>query len=192
MEDSDKILIDRYRAGDTDALETLVLRYKGPLFGYIVNMTEGRGDPDEVFQEVWFRAIKKLDSYRQDNFPGWLMRIARNMVIDRARKKKPLLTLDEEHGEGRTFIETVKGRMPGPDSRAEAEELGERIADAVASLPLEQKETFLLRMKAGLSFKEIAEMQDISINTALARMQYALAKLKPILRDDYEAVRTGS
>ena len=167
-------------------METLVTRHGAPLMGYIVNMTgSNRSVADDVFQEVWARAIEKLGTYKQDNFPGWLMRIARNFVIDESRKKRPQLSLDYETDEGFSLTQTVADSAPTPDREVAAGELGARIAAAVDELPPEQKEVFVLRVKADMPFKEICRIQGTSINTALARMQYAVSRLRKILKDDY-------
>lgn len=189
MDATDKELLNLYRQGRVDALETLVEKYKPALFGFIVNMMEGRGDADDVFQEVWFKAVRKLDTYRHQNFRGWLVRIAHNVIIDRARRRKPDVSLDAEDDDGRSAVDTVPGGSADPAARIAAAELGMRIEAAVASLPDEQKEVFLMRVRLDLSFKEIARIQKVSINTALARMHYALGKLRPMLADDY--VQTG-
>jgi len=186
MEETDKQLLIRYRKGQINALEALVEKYRHPLFGFIVNMTEGRDDAEEIFQEVWFRVIRRLSVYRHKNFFGWLVRIAHNLVIDRARKKKPDFSLDEEREDGRSAIADVFGNDPGPSVRFEVSDVAQHIANAVATLPVEQREVFVMRAKAGLSFKKIAGIQEVSINTALARMQYALSKLRVLLKRDYE------
>jgi len=186
MEKTDRKLLARYRDGQVDALERLVYNYRRPLFGFIMNMTEGHDDADEVFQEVWLRAIRNLGTYRHKNFLGWLVRIAHNVIIDRARARKPDLSLDEERKEGQSLVEVIPGNDPGPRSQVEANDLAENIAKAVAGLPDDQKEVFVMRTQAGLSFKEIARIQKVSINTALARMQYALTKLRAILKENYE------
>ena len=190
MAETDHELVTRYRQGQVGALGQLVEKYQRPLFGYIINMTEGRDDTDEIFQEVWFRVIKKLGTYRQKNFFGWLVRIAHNLVIDRARRKKPDFSLDEKSEDNRSRAEVIPDNDRGPLFRIKADELGQRIAKAVAALPADQKEVFLFRVQADLSFKDIAGIQGVSLNTALARMQYALAKLRPMLKEDYEAIRS--
>ena len=182
---SDKECLRRYREGDAEALHELVERYKRPLFGFIVNMTGGN-EADEIFQEVWFKVIRKIDRYRDKNFMGWLMRIARNIVIDRARRKKPVFSLDEEREDGWSRSQTISSDVIDPAGNLQDGELGIRITQAVSELPAEQKEVFLMRMQAGISFKEIAKIQKVSINTALARMQYALSKLRPMLQTDYD------
>ena len=183
----DGTLLERYREhDDRQALETLVERYRRPLFGYILNMTEGRGDAEDVFQEVWLRALKNLDRFTNRGLQSWLMRIARNLVIDRARKHKPELTLDKPVGddEGSTKLDHVASDQRMPDEVLTGEDTQARVFEAVNRLPDDQKDVFLMRVKSELSFKEIAEIQDVSINTALARMQYALAKLRDMLAEE--------
>lgn len=186
MDKTDTELLAQYRHGQVNALERLIKKYRRPLFGFILNMTEGRDDADEIFQEVWFRVIRKIGIYRHKNFFGWLVRIAHNIIIDRARRAKPDVSLDDERGESQSLAQVIAGNDPGPLRRVAANELGRNIAKAVAGLPMNQKEVFLMRVQAGLSFKEVALIQGVSINTALARMQYALAKLRPALQEEYQ------
>lgn len=185
METHDFQLLAQYRAGDVDAMAALIDRHRRALFGYIVNMSGGQDGADDVFQEVWLKAIRKLDGYREGNFAGWLMRIARNVVIDRSRRRKPTLSLDQEDPDGRSLGATLADDAPAPGGRLASRDLGARIAVAVAGLPVEQREVFVMRTQADLPFKEIARIQKVSINTALARMQYALNKLRPLLQADY-------
>ena len=192
MDRDDYQLIERYRHGDVEAISLLVEKYRRPLFGFILNMTEGQGDADEVFQETWFRALRKLDSYRQKNFMGWLVRIARNLIIDRHRRHRPTVSLDATREDETTPVRELADPGPDPSDRAVTDDDVGAIARAVEALPEEQKEVLLMRIQAGLSFKEIAKSQAVSINTALARMQYALSKLRPLLRDDYNALRGSS
>ncbi|MEM7391359.1 MAG: sigma-70 family RNA polymerase sigma factor [Verrucomicrobiota bacterium] len=177
-----------YRNGEVEALGKLIEHYRRPLFGFILKMTEGRGDAEEVFQEVWFRAIRRLDSYKDKSFLSWLFRIAHNLVIDMARKRKPDFSLNESHEDAQPMEEKLPSGKLGPDAEVGGFDIGQRIARAVDKLPPEQKEVFVLRTEAELPFKEIAKIQDSSINTALARMQYALAKLKEELAEDYKAL----
>jgi len=194
MDTKDGELLARYRDGQVEALEQLVLRYRRPLFGFILNTVEGRDDADEIFQEVWYKVIRKSHLYKQKNFLGWLVRIARNTIIDRARKKKADVSLDAESESSGPLVQVIAGTGPDPGERLDSGELGKRISMAVDGLPHDQKEVFVMRVQAGLPFKEIAHVQGVSINTALARMQYAIAKLRPILKNDYAdlcAQRTG-
>jgi len=177
--------LEQYRQGDVQALGLLVEHFRRPLFGFILRMTEGRGDPEEVFQEVWFRAIRNLGKYKPKSFLSWLFRIAHNLIIDRARSARPMRSLNEAGEDETPLEERLPGSTHDPAKLTVAADLGQRIARAVGGLPGEQREVFLMRTEAGLPFKEIAKIQNISINTALARMQYALAKLREELKDDY-------
>lgn len=192
MPDADHELLQQYRMGDVAAMDRLVEQYRRPLYGYILNLTEGRRDADEIFQETWFRALRKLDSFKGGNFFGWLVRIARNYVIDRARRAGPDCSLDESLEDGQPRVERTAGGGLGPDGAAADADLGARIRAAVAGLPIEQREVFVMRTTLETPFKEIAEIQGVSINTALARMQYALAKLREGLQDDYGQLGRGA
>ena len=185
---NDAELLARYRRGDVGAMDTLVEKYRRPLFGYILNMTGGQDEADEIFQEAWLRVIRKLGLYRQKNFFGWLVRITRNIVIDRARRRKPVVSLDQAE-DGRSMADVLPGTDAAPSDVAMGRELEQRLAAALEMLPAEQKDVFVMRMQTNLAFKEIAKIQGVSINTALARMQYALAKLRPLFAEDYDDLR---
>lgn len=188
---TDSELIERYRRGRVEAMEELVERHRRRLFGMIVGMTGPGVNAEEVFQETWFRAISKVSSFKKGNFFGWLARIAHNIVIDRARAGKRELSLDGSEDEGPAPGDSIPGGgFCAAEDVADAE-LGTRIAGAVAELPVSQREVFAMRMYADMPFKEIARVQGVSINTALARMQYALAKLREALKQDYQVVAQG-
>jgi RNA polymerase sigma-70 factor (ECF subfamily) len=193
MDPSETIWLNRYKNGDVEALGRLVEHYRKPLYSFIYRMT---GDPlktEEVFQEVWFKAIRKLDTYTEHSLLSWLFRIAHNHLIDLSRKKKPDASLQDPRGgeeEKRTLEDLLESGLPDPSRLLEREDIRQRVAAAVETLPPEQKEVFLMRTEGDLSFKEIAEIQRVSINTALGRMQYALARLRHALQDLYEDFRT--
>lgn len=192
-EATDWELITAYRAGDLEAFDRLVERHQSSLFGYILNMGGRPSDADDVFQDVWMKALRKLDLFRRDgSFGGWLVRIARNVMIDRSRRRGgDSLSLDAEGTEGGRLLDTLKSGMAEPGEAVTASELGVRLAEAVARLPDEQREVFLLRSQTDLPFREIAAIQGVSINTALARMRYALDRLRGVLRVDYEGLARG-
>ncbi|HMP95286.1 MAG TPA: sigma-70 family RNA polymerase sigma factor [Kiritimatiellia bacterium] len=179
--------IKDYQRGDLGALERLVEHFRRPLFAYILNLQQGQGDPEEIFQEVWLRAIQHLPAYRDRNFAGWLFRIARNLFIDRVRMEQRRAEPPpgpDTGGQG-DWIERWPDSRPSPDGIVADRDLGRRIQDALQELPPDQREIFLLRSEADMPFKEIARLLNISINTALARMRYALNKLRPLLIEDY-------
>ena len=188
MDHPERKWIADYRKGRVEALSLLVEHFRRPLYGFIVRMTESMADAEDVFQEVWLRAIRHMEDYHEKNFLSWLFRIAHNLVIDRVRRQKPVVGFPE------TALSSTatrwEDRIPdtashAPDRQLAMRDMGPRIATAIAKLPTEQREVFLMRMEGDLSFKEIAHIQKVSINTALARMQYALNKLRQDLKSDY-------
>jgi len=185
MDKTDKEQITLYLDGDVNALSTLVERYRRPLFSFIIKMTEGRDDADELFQETWVRAIKHIHTYEDRRLCSWLFRIAHNLIIDRARRRKDEISLNQEDEHERSLSDVLPGGSPTPSDESSNRDLMERIKRAVADLPDDQKVVFLMRMEGQLPFKEIARMQGTSINTALGRMQYALNKLRSTLAEDY-------
>lgn len=187
MENRDAELLVQYRNGNVEALEQLVEQYRRPLFKFILNMVGGQEEAEEIFQEVWFRVIKNIDKYRDDKFLSWLFRIARNFIIDRLRGRKNNVSLDGQNRAGISLMDTIPGPGRSPAAQVGNRDLGRKIAEAVAALPTEQKEVFLMRVEGDLAFKEIGKIQRVSINTVLARMQYALAKLRNELKNEYQA-----
>lgn len=185
MDETDEELIRQYRRGRVGALDELVDRYQGPLYGYIRNMTGNAAEADDVFQEVWMKVIRRVGLYRSRNFGGWLMRIAHNIVIDRLRRRKPEIPMDAEDEEHPGLAAVLASSDAGAAEAVADAELGQRVREAVASLPSEQREVFLLRAESGMPFREIARLQGVSINTALGRMHYALGRLRPLLSGDY-------
>lgn len=169
-----------YRAGDLAALERLVEKYRRPLYAFLSRFAPDAGTADEWFQETWVRALRNPRAFTRPPLAPWLFKIARNLAVDGFRRRKREVPLGEG-GEG----EASGAAGVPPDRAAAARELGERIGAAVAELPEEQRLTFSLRMDARLPFREIAGIQRCPLGTVLARMQYALAKLRAALAEDY-------
>lgn len=188
MDNQEKQWLDQYRGGDIQALGKLVEAYRRPLFGFIHRMTENSADAEEIFQEVWLKAVKNMDRFKDGSLLSWLFRITHNLIIDRARKKKPDCSLDDPRGDHLTLADLTESPLRGPASQTADMDLGTKIRGAVQRLPEDQKEVFLLRTEGGVPFKEIAKIQKISINTALARMQYAMARLRQELASEYSEI----
>ena len=193
MDRDDAECLERYRRGDVEALEALIVKYRRPLMAYIQRMVLDAGVAEEVFQDVWLRALKRLPRFKRHNLLGWLVRIAHNRVVDLARKHRPALTLNVEDENGTMPVERLEAPGSDPIQPLTDAEGVERIRLAVEDLPPEQREVFLLRAEADMTFREIARVQRVSINTALARMQYAVRKLRRVLGDEHEECkRQGS
>jgi RNA polymerase sigma-70 factor (ECF subfamily) len=180
LEVPDQQLIKNYLAGDAESFEILYERYKRQLYAYLNNMLDNRqATADDLFQQVWLKVVDKLPRYHnRDRFLGWVLRIAHNAAIDhfrRGKKHKNELELDAED-----TPEIAGAAGDEPWRNMARSELENALETALASIQPEQREVFLFRQD-GLSFKEIALVQKCSINTALARMQYALKNLQVIL-----------
>ena len=182
--EKDYSLFKKYCEGDDSALTTLVEENRKPLFAYIYNMCGNYAQAEEVFQETWFKVVKKKEYYfnKKGSFKGWISRIARNTFIDMSRKKKALLILDDDSEDSYVFEPEAHEQMP--DEAAISNETIKIVQVALQTLPEKQREVFVMRMERGLTFKEIAEIQETSVNTVLARMNYATNKLKEKLEKE--------
>ncbi len=184
---SDEVLLAAYREGDSGAFETLLERYRAPLFNFLLRSARDRGRAEELYQDVWMKVIERCEKFRGDaKFSTWLYTIARNLTIDHQRKMRfrGHASLDAIHSKSG---QPVGERVPNPGPSTEQLAIGglarARIASAVEGLPEEQREVFLLRQLQGLAFQEIAEVVGVSANTVKSRMRYALERLQHSLSD---------
>ena len=195
MSEEDQNAISAYKNGEANALEPIIEKYKRPLFSFILKMSEGREDADEIFQEVWFRAIKNIHRFHTGNFLSWLFRIAHNLMIDRARRGWRSVSLEQQRSndpDSPSYEDQLPASGITPAEEAAGHDIGLRIEAAIDRLATEQKEVFLMRTYADTPFKEIAKLQRCSINTCLARMQYAVSKLRSLLEADYNSIKESS
>ena len=173
----DRDLIAQYLKGDSDAFATLYARYRRPLYGYLNKMLPGQtATVDDIFQQSWIKATNNLPKYKdKQTFFSWLARIAHNTAIDNFRRESNRQTVDLDD------IQLAEEREI-PWRNLSKTELGAAITEAVDQLPPDQREVFLLRQQ-DVPFKEIAVIQNCSLNTVLGRMHYAVNKLRQTLRD---------
>lgn len=184
--EEDMLLVADYRDnGNAAAIDRLVSKYGKSLLAYLCATTRNSSDADDVFQDTWLKAMKKIHYFKGGSFKAWLTTIARNCIIDRSRRKRPSVSLNQEIGEDGAeigdIIEDTSAKKP--EAGLVSDERTARIREAVAALPDAQKEVFLLRTEQDLSFAEIAEMLKIPLNTALGRMHYAVTRLRKELAD---------
>lgn len=181
----DEALLKRYLGGSVAAFDDLVGRHSGALFAYIRGMVGSHEEAEDLYQETWTRVIRHGASFKGGTVRGWIWRIAKNAVIDCSRRRKPDVSLDQAVGEEGALLGDFldAGEMPIPD-RVDAADLGQRIAACVAKLPEQQREVFLMRTVGDLSFKEIADILEVPLNTALGRMHYAVTRLREALADE--------
>ncbi len=182
MHDTDHELLGRYVAGDVSGLEALIERHRKPLYAFLISMNASQADADDVFQETWLRVIRHAPSFRRGSFRGWLFRIGRNLLVDRVRLVSREVPIDRGTADDNPApADCLSDGKPDAAQEVGRRDLAEQVRWVVAKLPAPQREVFLLRMEAELSFKEIARIQKVSINTALARMRYAVEKVGGML-----------
>ncbi len=187
MHPTDEELVTAYlEDGDQQAFRTLVERHQDKIFGYLMGMVKNRAVANDLFQETFLRVINAMQerrgSYtRQGQWLSWVMRIARNAAIDHIRKQKKWSDVPQDEDEGRSFWDTVPDEEPIADEELHHAEQKEWLEEHIEKLSPEQREVLLLRQETDLTFREIAELTDVSINTALGRMRYALKNLRKMM-----------
>jgi RNA polymerase sigma-70 factor (ECF subfamily) len=187
-EPTDEELLASYQQGDAGAFERLLRRHRGPLLTFLVRMLGDRERAEDLAQETFMRLVRGAAGWQEKaRFKTWLYTIARNLCVDQSRRDKFRRTesLDarapgdgQADGDGPALIEQVAGGEAGPERGAESARLRPVLARALAALPEEQREVFVLREQAGVPFKEIAVMVGVNENTVKSRMRYALEGLR--------------
>ena len=178
--------------GDQLAFSQLLARHQERIFGYLVGMVRDREVANDLFQETLYRAIQAMHRRRgsyesQGRWLAWTMRIARNAALDWLRAKKKFSDVDKfsNEDEGASFWDRLPDEAPVADSLLNRADLWEQVEAAIDQLPPEQREVVLMRHQSELTFREIAELTGVSINTALGRMRYALINLRKILDPEW-------
>lgn len=184
--------MESFQVGDADAFEVLVTRHSRGLYNFLLRSVHSPARAEELLQEVLFRVIRSKDRYRRSaRFTTWVYTIARNLCVDESRRARfrDHESLDaplrgrRSHDGCATLLSTLATDERPPDLGADAPRLRERLNGAVLCLPREQREVFLMRLLAGMSFREIGETVGAPENTVKSRMRYALDKLREELHD---------
>jgi RNA polymerase sigma factor (sigma-70 family) len=139
---------------------------------------------DDIFQDTFIKVIKTIRSgaYKEEGkFIQWVMRIAHNLIIDYFRKAKRIPLINNDNSEFDIF-DTIKFTDPSIEEQIITDQIHEDVRSLIELLPAEQKEVLFMRHYAEMSFKDIAEQTDVSINTALGRMRYALINLRKLIK----------
>jgi len=183
MAASDEELMLAYAGGDAAAFETLYAKHKGGLYRYVLRSVKGRGEADEIFQDVWMRAIEARERYRpQAKFSTWLYTIAHHRLVDHWRARG--LTVVSMDDEERPVEEPAAAPGAEPERVAVATQTLERLSAAIAALPHAQREAFLLHQESGLGIAEIAQATGTNQEAAKSRLRYAMNKLREAIGDD--------
>lgn len=180
----DHALIQMYLAGDSEALSDLIERYKDKIFTSILLLVKDKYLAEDLFQDTFIKIIDTLHSGRytdEGKFLPWAMRIAHNLCVDHFRKvkRRPAIKTSDD----RDIFEVLNFSEAGADEKMMQQQSNSRVRKLLDMLPQDQKEVIIMRHFAELSFKEIAQITDCSINTALGRMRYGLINLRKLMTE---------
>ena len=180
---SDKELIERYQDGDVHSFELLIGRYQKQVYSYILTLVKDKQLADDVFQDTFVKVIQTIKSkgYKDDGrFVQFAMRIAHNLVIDHFRKENRIPTV-ESSSEDYNYIDNVPITDASVEQGMIVDQVHSDLHSMIAFLPDEQREVLRMRIFDDMSFKDIADITNVSINTALGRMRYALINLRKMM-----------
>jgi RNA polymerase sigma-70 factor (ECF subfamily) len=179
----DAILVDKYVAGDENALAILVNRHQSKIYGYIYSKVSDRDVTEDIFQETFFKVIYTLKAKKYYNeegkFLSWVLRIASNLIIDKFRndKKMPL----NRDTDDMSVFSRIKDNTLDVESRMIKTQVDIDLKKIIDELPPDQKEVVMMRYYLDMSFKEISDFTGVSVNTTLGRMRYAMTNLRKVI-----------
>ncbi|MEK9565939.1 MAG: sigma-70 family RNA polymerase sigma factor [Flavobacteriaceae bacterium] len=188
---SDSILVSQYLKGSELALEQLILRHQARLFNFINSKVQDHDTAEDIFQDTFIKVIRTIKGgqYNEEGkFLPWIMRIAHNLVIDFFRKnnRMPKLRTTEEFD----IFQFLSDDTPNAEHRLAQDQVVKDLQKLVQELPEDQKEVLVMRLYRDMSFKEIAENTNVSINTALGRMRYAIINLRKLIAENQMVLST--
>lgn len=182
---ADNELVSLFCAGQNEAFDELLLRYKDKLYSYIVCIVKNNDVADDIFQETFIKAIITLKQgryYEGGKFYAWLTRIAHNLIIDQFRTKSNITVVYQNEKEDEwnniSFL-TVQTR----ETELTKEQILKDVRHLMDELPAPQREVVFMRYYQGLSFKEITDITGVSINTALGRMRYGILNMRKMAKE---------
>ena len=182
---SDQVLLNNYLSGDRNAISRLIERHSRRVRDYINMMVKDRDVAEDIFQETFIKAVRVIDEgHYTDNgkFLSLILRIAHNQVIDHFRAQRQSKAVTESEA-GYDVLGTLRFAERTVEDSMVSDQIERDVRALVELLPAEQREVVMLRYFSGLSFKDIAEQTEVSINTALGRMRYALINLRRMIKE---------
>lgn len=183
---SDQVLLNNYLSGDRAAISQLIDRHTHRVRDYIRMMVKDNDVADDILQETFIKAVRVIDEGRYADtgkFLSWILRIAHNQVIDHFRSQKNAKTVSESDA-GYNMLGTLHFAERTVEDAMISSQIEEDVRRLIDRLPAEQREVVMMRYYSGLSFQEIADQTDVSINTALGRMRYALINLRKMIKEN--------
>ena len=183
---SDQDLVSLYIKGNEDALEIIINRHRSRIFSYIIATIKDKPLAEDFFQDTFIKVIKTLRGGRyneEGKFLPWVMRIAHNLMIDYFRKAKRFRAVRGRNSDNEEIdiFNTIRNEELNIEELLVKDQVRNDVKELIERLPTEQKEVVKLRYYYDMSFKEISEFTDVSINTALGRMRYALINLRKVV-----------
>lgn len=181
---SDQELVQAYLKGNEQAIEQLILRFKTQVYTYIVCKVKNQALAEDIFQDTFIKVINtiKKGKYNDEGkFLPWVMRIAHNLIIDYYRKntRMPFVKNSDEFD----IFDVIKSPEASAQEKLEKNQVLLDVKNLIKFLPSDQKEVLMMRLYYDMSFKEISETTNVSINTALGRMRYALINLRKMAEE---------
>jgi RNA polymerase sigma-70 factor (ECF subfamily) len=186
IEWNDQELVKSYVGGNELALQFLLEKHQSQIFHYILSKLKNRDLSNDIFQDTFIKVIRTLKSgnYNEEGkFLPWVMRIAHNLVIDHFRRESKVRFVSESSSSSDEFnvFSLIKDDGLNVEQQMSKNELEAQVANFIDYLPENQKDILVMRIYHDMSFKEIAELKDISINTALGRMRYAVMNIRKLM-----------
>jgi RNA polymerase sigma-70 factor (ECF subfamily) len=182
---SDYELLTMFIKGEQSCFEKLIIRHKNKVFAYISLYIRDQALVEDIFQDTFLKVIQSVKTGKYaDNgkFLSWVMRIAHNLIIDHFRRIKQMNTISNDNYESDLFNSKQFAEDNVEDNMVK-KQIHMDIRKMISQLPDDQREVVILRHYAGLSFREIAEITEVSINTALGRMRYALINMRKLMEE---------
>lgn len=182
---TDEMLVDMYIKGNDIAFDVLMKRYESKVYSYIYYSVKNHELAEDLFQDVFVKIVVRLRSgqYQESGkFYSWVMRVAHNLIIDHFRKTNDDKVVSNDEGEQDLFNDPSLAVNENREQEMIKEQMIKDIKVLIAKLPESQRQVLLMRYYEDMSFKEIAQKTNCSINTALGRMRYALLNLKKMSR----------
>ena len=178
---SDQDLVKKYINGDNTSFEILLNRHKNRVFAFIMSKIKNKDLSEDIFQDTYVKVVNSLQKgkYNEEGkFLPWVMRIAHNLVIDHFRKQKKMQMIRSSNDFD--IFDVIKDNKINADEKMIKDQIFGDLNLLIDKLPSDQREVLKMRYYEELSFKKIVEYFDISINTALGRMRYALINLRAL------------
>ncbi len=182
---SDNELVQLYINGNHSSIDVLIDRHKNRVYSYILLIVKNQNLAEDIFQDTFIKVIRSLKygKYVENGkFISWVLRISHNLIIDHFRREKLNGTVSRDSSET-DILNSPKFSEENIEDRLVMDQILFEVKELIKELPEDQQQVIFMRHYQGLSFKEIADLTNVSINTALGRMRYALINLRKLIKD---------